>query len=80
MRPKWEPKGDQAAPKAPKLKPKDDQSIPKVLQRHPKIPKVANICQKWFKSNKNGSKNEPKIVQNRQKNIRRNWNDFGEDI
>ena len=72
--------GDQAAPKAPKLKPKDAQGLPKVLQRHPKIPKVAKICQKWFKSSKNGSKNEPKIVQNRQKNIRRNWNDFGEDI
>ena len=72
--------GDQAAPKAPKLKPKDAQGLPKVLQRHPKIPKVVKICQKWFKSAKNGFKNEPKIVQNRQKNIRRNWNDFGEDI
>ena len=69
--------GEQAAPKAPKLKPKDAQSFPKVVQRHPKIPKVAQSGKKWSKS---GKKRVPKIDKNRQKNIRRIWNDFGEDI
>jgi len=72
--------GDQAAPKASKLKPNDGQSLPKVLQRHTKIQKVAQSCQKWSKSGKKGFQNEPKIVKNRLKNIRRIWNDFGEDI
>ena len=72
--------GDQAAPRAPKLKPNDGQSLPKVLQRHPKIPKVSKSDQKWSKSCKNASKNEPNIEQNGVKNVARIWNDFGEDV